>query len=418
MSVRAVFLDRDGVLNVPRIVDRRPYAPTSLLELDIAPGTGLALTRLRAAGFRLVVVTNQPEVARGTLSRDTLDTLHRRLRERLPVDEIRVCPHDNADGCECRKPAPGMLLDAAREAGIDLQKSFLIGDRWRDVEAAQRAGCRSVLIDYDYDEPESRPDHRARTIEDAVEWILGTASADSAREALGRLRVKVFADGADLRGAVDLARNPLITGFTTNPTLMRKAGVTDYKAFAREMIAAIPDRPISLEVFSDDMDEMERQALTIASWGENVFVKVPVTDTSGVPTSPVVRRLTRAGVKVNVTAVLTIAQVRDVVLALSPDTPAYVSVFAGRIADTGRDPLPLMSAALALLKLAPAAELIWASPRELLNLFQADAIGCHIITATSDILKKLEIVGRDLSLYSLDTVRMFHKDAAIAGYDI
>lgn len=233
---------------------------------------------------------------------------------------------------------------------------------------------------------------------------------------LANLKVKIFADGADQPGMLEMYRNPLIRGFTTNPTLMRKAGVADYEAFARDVLAVIPDRPISFEVFADDESEMERQARKIASWGENVYVKIPVTNTRGIPTNALVNRLSRSGIKVNVTALMTIRQVRSVVEALEGGAPAYVSVFAGRVADTGRDPLPIMAEAVRVLQGAPNAELIWASPRELLNVFQAASIGCQIITATNDILKKLSLVDKNLDEYSLETVRMFYDDAERAGF--
>lgn len=232
------------------------------------------------------------------------------------------------------------------------------------------------------------------------------------------LKVKLFADGADLNGMREMAANPLIKGFTTNPTLMRKAGIADYAAFARDVLKIIPDRPVSFEVFADDFDEMEVQAHEIASWGRNVNVKIPVTNTRREFCGPLVERLSRAGVQVNVTALLTLDQVKRVADRLAPETAAIVSVFAGRIADTGRDPVPLMAEAVRVLKAKPKAELIWASPRELLNIFQADAVGCHIITATNDILKKLSLVGKDLEHYSLETVEMFYKDAKAAGYTI
>ncbi len=230
------------------------------------------------------------------------------------------------------------------------------------------------------------------------------------------LKVKLFADGADLAGMREMARLPHIKGFTTNPTLMRKAGVSDYRAFAREVLQAIPDRPISFEVFSDEFEEMERQAREIASWGANVYVKIPVTNTRAEPSYALVRRLSHDGLQLNVTALLTLEQVRAVAEALRGGAPSCVSVFAGRIADTGRDPAPIMAEAVRVLQGDPRQELIWASPRELLNVFQADAVGCHIITATNDILKKLSLVGRDLADYSLDTVRMFHDDGRAAGY--
>jgi transaldolase len=232
------------------------------------------------------------------------------------------------------------------------------------------------------------------------------------------LKVKLFADGADLAGIQEMAANPMIKGFTTNPTLMRKAGVADYKTFALQVLAVVKDRPVSFEVFDDEFDEMEKQALEIASWGKNVNVKIPVTNTRGEFSGPLIERLSRSGVQLNVTAVMTAEQVQRVAERLAVDTPAIVSVFAGRIADTGRDPLPIMAEAVRVLKARPKAELIWASPRELLNIFQADQVGCHIITATSDILEKLSLVGKDLDRYSLETVEMFYKDAKAAGYSI
>ncbi|OAI53264.1 transaldolase [Planctomycetaceae bacterium SCGC AG-212-F19] len=232
------------------------------------------------------------------------------------------------------------------------------------------------------------------------------------------LSVKIFADGADLGVIADLARRPYIAGFTTNPTLMRKAGVTDYRAFAVQALKIVRELPISFEVFADEFDAMERQALAIASWAQNVYVKIPVTNTRAESSVPLIRRLSNAGIPVNVTALLTLDQVRDVAAALCPATPSYVSVFAGRIADTGRDPLPVMTRGLELLAGLPKAELIWASPRELLNVIQANDIGCHIITATPDILAKLALIGNDLDNYSLDTVRMFYHDACAAGYSI
>ena len=215
-----------------------------------------------------------------------------------------------------------------------------------------------------------------------------------------------------------LYANPAIQGFTTNPTLMRKAGVTDYQAFARDILSAIPDRPISFEVFADEFEEMERQAYRISSWGTNVYVKIPVTNTRGESSCGLIERLSRGRVKLNVTALLTLEQVRRVRDALAGGAPSYISVFAGRIADTGRDPVPLMAAAVELLRPHPHMELIWASPRELLNVFQADAVGCHIITTSTDILKKLQLVGKDLAAYSLDTVKMFFEDARASGFEL
>jgi transaldolase len=235
---------------------------------------------------------------------------------------------------------------------------------------------------------------------------------------LSNLRTKIFGDGAELDAMLALYRQPYIKGFTTNPTLMRKAGVTDYRAFALRVLASIPDRPISFEVLSDDFAGIERQAREIAEWGPHVYVKIPVTNTMGVPSVELVHRLSHAGIKVNVTAILTLDQVRDVASAVKGGAPSYVSVFAGRIADTGRDPVPIMARAIEILSVEPRAELIWASPRELLNIFQADAAGCHIISVTHDILKKLHLVDKNLDEYSLETVKMFYDDARAAGLAI
>jgi transaldolase len=235
---------------------------------------------------------------------------------------------------------------------------------------------------------------------------------------LRQLKVKIFADGADFDSIVKLSGNPIVKGFTTNPSLVRKAGVTDYEEFGRKLLAAVPDRPVSLEVFADEFGEMARQARAIATWGPNVNVKIPVTNTRKEFSGDLIRELSEDGVVLNVTAILTLDQVRRVAACLSPKTPAIVSVFAGRIADTGVDPVPLMAEAVSILKARPKAELIWASPRELLNIFQADDIGCHIITVTNDILNKLSLVDKDLEAYSLETVEMFRRDALAAGFSI
>lgn len=232
------------------------------------------------------------------------------------------------------------------------------------------------------------------------------------------LKVQIFADGADKAGMLEMYAKPYIKGLTTNPTLMKKVGITDYRAFCKDILTSIKDKPLSFEVFSDDFDEMERQAMEIASWGDNVYVKIPVMNTKQNTCYALVKKLGARNVKMNVTAIMTLEQVRDVMSALNPNVPSYVSVFAGRIADTGRDPVPIMAAAVEILKLAPAAELIWASPRELLNIFQADAVGCHVITVTNDILKKLSLLGYDLDAYSLDTVKMFFNDAVAAGFKL
>jgi len=235
---------------------------------------------------------------------------------------------------------------------------------------------------------------------------------------VNQLKVKIFSDGANKADMLSMYQKSFIKGLTTNPTLMCKAGIKDYEAFARDILSVIKDAPISFEVFSDDFEEMKRQAYKIASWGDNVYVKIPVTNTQGETCYALVKELAEAGVKQNVTAVFTLEQVWAVVDALVKGPSAYVSVFAGRIADTGRDPIPLMKKALELLKPYPQLELIWASPRELLNVFQANEIGCHIITVTNDIINKLSSVGKDLEVFSLETVKMFYNDAVAAGFEL
>jgi len=235
---------------------------------------------------------------------------------------------------------------------------------------------------------------------------------------LDQLKVSIFADGADKKGMLEMYRQPHIKGFTTNPTLMRKAGVANYEVFAKDILAAIPDRSISFEVFADDFDEMERQARRIARWGKHVSVKIPITNTKRESSIAMVRKLSQDGIALNVTAMFTLQQVQNVVDAVKDGAACFISIFAGRIADTGRDPVPLMTEAVRRLEQAPNTELIWASPRELLNIFQADDIGCHVITVTNDILKKLSLIGKDMDDYSLETVKMFYDDGQAAKYTL
>jgi transaldolase len=232
------------------------------------------------------------------------------------------------------------------------------------------------------------------------------------------LKIKIFADGADLESIKTLYALPIIKGFTTNPTLMRQAGIQDYKSFALEVLKIVPDRPVSFEVFADDIEGMEAQALEIASWGNNVNVKIPITNTKGESTNELVRRLSSKGIVCNVTAIFTLEQLQETVDVLDSNTPAILSIFAGRIADTGFDPVPLMREAVKIAQSKPKSEILWASPRELLNIFQADEVGCHIITVTHDVIKKLTGVGKDLTVFSLETVSMFYRDAQAAGYTI
>ena len=235
---------------------------------------------------------------------------------------------------------------------------------------------------------------------------------------LGNLKVKIFADGADKSTMLEMYAKSHIHGLTTNPTLMRKSGILDYKKFCVDILQTIKDKPLSFEVFSDDFMEMERQALEIASWADNIYVKIPITNTKKETCYDLVKTLSHQGVKLNVTALMTLDQVQNVVNNLNPDVASYISIFAGRVADTGRDPIPMMRKALSIMETQPLSELIWASPRELLNIFQAHDIGCHIITVTADILKKLDLIGYDLDEYSLDTVKMFYNDALVAGFKL
>jgi transaldolase len=233
-----------------------------------------------------------------------------------------------------------------------------------------------------------------------------------------KITTRIFADGASLPAILELARDPRISGFTTNPTLMRQAGVSDYAAFAAELLGHVTTLPVSFEVFADEPEEMRRQARLIASWGENVYVKIPVTTTAGEPMTELVRDLSHDGVKVNVTAMCTLEQVEVATAAVAGGAPSYLSVFAGRIADAGVDPVPLVRRAVEIMTAAPAAECLWASPREVLNLVQANSAGCHIITMTPDLLRKLDLLGKDLSQFSLETVQMFFRDATAAGYSL
>ena len=235
---------------------------------------------------------------------------------------------------------------------------------------------------------------------------------------ISQLKVKIFADGADKAAMLDMHARPYIKGLTTNPTLMRNSGIANYRAFAKDILSQIHDKPVCFEVLADDFEEMERQALEIASWADNVYVKIPVTNTKRETSRALVNRLADRQVKLNVTAIMTLPQVREISAALNPATASYVSVFAGRIADTGIDPLPLMAAAVEMLKINTKAELVWASTREILNIFQADAIGCQVITVTSDIIRKLPLIGYDLEEYSIDTVKMFYDDARSAGFSL
>ena len=417
---RAVFLDRDGVINRALERDRKPYPPTRVEEFEILPEVPAALAALKRAGFFLIVATNQPDVGRGTLAKEVVDQIHAHMLAQLPIDRVEVCCHPGkgASDCDCRKPKPGMLLRAAAALDIDLARSWMVGDRWRDVDCGHAAGCQTIFIDRGYaEELKQKPDFSARNLAGAMTIIL--ARLKNMKRTLKDLNVKIFADGADKKGMLELNANPLITGMTTNPTLMRKAGLTDFEAFARDILQNITAKPLSLEVFSDEFAEMKRQAVKINGWGGNVYVKIPITNTRNESSLPLIKELAADGVKLNVTAILTLEQVRGVAVALNPKVPAVVSVFAGRIADTGVDPVPAMIECNRILERLPQAELLWASVREVLNIFQANDCGCHIVTVPHDILgKALKMSGMDLGELSLDTVKMFANDAKAAGFSL
>ena len=419
---RAVFLDRDGVLVVPEMRNGRSYAPRSLAAFEFYPDAAQSLARLKAAGYLLVVVTNQPDIGNALVSMEVVNEMHRRMAEQLPIDRIEICPHPGSAGCDCRKPRPGMLIEAARQCGIDLADSVMVGDRSSDVEAGRAAGCRTIFLDLDYanEEKPAAADFTVRSLAAATDVILDLMPNErgAAMHVVNGLRVKIFADGADLDGMLEMARLPYIRGFTTNPTLMRKAGVTNYEVFARTLLGRITRHPVSFEVFADDFAGMIAQARTIAAWGSNVNVKVPVMNTRGEFTGPVLRALAAEGIALNVTAVMTPEQVAAVAAVLDPAVPAIVSVFAGRVADTGIDPVAHMRACKDILAVLPRAELLWASPREVLNIFQADAIGCDIITCSNDMIAKLSLAGKNLLDYSRETVQMFHRDAAASSFSI
>jgi transaldolase len=424
--IRAVFLDRDGVLNLPEMHDGVPYPPQDPADFRLYPEAKAGCELLRQAGFRLVVVTNQPDVGRGMQTIEAVERMHAMLAEALAPDRIEVCTAADASAPDAfrRKPAPGMLLDAARALEIDLAASYMIGDRWRDIDCGHAAGCRTIFIERGYAEKlRQSPHHYAANMLEAARLILRlekppqTAAINGTP--LADLPVKIFADGANEREMFELYRSDLIRGLTTNPTLMRKAGIRDYETFARGVLAVVRDKPVSFEVLSDDFDEMHRQARRIGGWQENVFVKIPITNTRGESALPLVQRLAGKGVRLNLTAILTLAQVEGAAAALAPEVPAVVSVLAGRIADTGIDPIPLMRRSREILQPLPRAELLWGSVREVLNLYQAAQSGAHIVTVSREILAKAaQFAGRDLAALSVETVQMFYDDAVAAGYQL
>jgi histidinol-phosphate phosphatase family protein len=322
----AVFLDRDGVLNEAIVRNGKPYPPRDLNELVITSGARAALEELKREGFLLIVVTNQPDIARGKAKRDDVDKLNAQLLAIFPLDAIEVCEHDDCNQCDCRKPNSGMLLRAGTKLGVDLARSFMVGDRWRDIEAGRRAGCRTILIGDGYGETfPCAPTINFASLPQAATWIIQhTRLSGDHMKTVSDLKVAIFADGAEKTGMLEMYAKPYIKGFTTNPTLMRKAGVTDYEKFARDILQEIPDRPISFEVFADDFAEMARQARKIATWGSNIRVKIPITNTRRESAVPLCERLTKEGIQLNVTAIFTLEQVQAAVNAVKGGAPTYV----------------------------------------------------------------------------------------------
>ncbi len=435
---KAVFLDRDGLLNrlVLNPATGEYEAPHRVEDLEIFPNAAGCLKKLQDAGYLLFLVSNQPDHAKGKTTLEMIKRIHEKFDLLLTSQGVHFtgyyyCYHhpkgiaaEYSGECECRKPKPFFILKAQKEHGLDLAGSWMVGDQDTDIEAGRAAGTRTILVEEPVSEKKrgtSSPDHKTKDLEGAVNIILQKGQknrGDANMETVGKIKIKLYADGADLTKMLEAHKEGVVSGFTTNPTLMRKAGVQNYEEFAKAVITAIPDMPISFEVFSDDLAGMEKEARRIASWGKNVYIKIPVTNTKGESTTPLIKKLSHEGLKLNVTAVFTAEQVKAISKALSPATPSVVSVFAGRIADTGRDPEPAMREAAEILRPNQKAELLWASSRELLNIMQAESCGCHIITVTQDILKKVRMVGKDLTELSLDTVKMFYSDAQAAGYRI
>jgi transaldolase len=430
MNSSLILLDRDGVLN-RMVVDPEHGtvdSPLDASQVEILPGVPESLKRLTDAGYGLAVVSNQPAWAKGKVTREALENVHERvIREATALGarilSSHICYHRAEEGCACRKPAAGLLHEAfSMNEGFVPKDSWMVGDGVTDVQAGKLAGLLTALLGPQkcstcrlVEESGAWPSYWGYDLPDFTTHLLGDAGSAAGPS----LRVKVFADGASLDSIRCRAADPMIQGFTTNPTLMRKAGVENYEEFSRSVLAAVADHPVSFEVIADTAEEIERQALQISTWAHNAYVKIPVTTTRGEPLTEVIRRLSHRGVKINVTAVFTLEQVQEVTQALRGGAPSVVSVFAGRIADAGIDPVPHMRAALALCRAAdPRIELLWASPREVLNIIQADQVGVDIITVTDDLLAKIPQLGKDLRAFSLETVCMFKRDADAGGYTL
>jgi transaldolase len=384
---KAFFFDRDGILNKAIVKNRKPYSPKFPHQLEKNYEILNLIKHLKKNKFIIIVITNQPELSRGGLFKYSSIFMNFLIEKYFLIDEIFVCGHNKKDRCNCRKPKNGMLISAAKKWNIDFKKSFLIGDRWKDIEAGNSVGCKTIYIDYNF----------------KMNKFNNT---------------KIFADGADFNEMIKLSKTSFVKGLTTNPSLMRKNGISDYESFAKKILKKIKKKPLSFEVFSDNIDEMKEQALKINSWGKNIYVKIPITNTKKKSTAKLIKYLTSKNIKVNVTAVMTLKQVKEVLKNLNPKIPSYISIFAGRIADTGRDPVPTMQAALKLMKKNKNCELIWASTREIYNIYQSSQIKCHIITVTADLIRKFPLLNYNLERYSLDTVKGFRSDAVKSKFKI
>lgn len=430
MSRPLILLDRDGVLNKMVIEPEHGVADSPLhpSQVVLMAGVAEALARLTEAGYGLVVVSNQPAAAKGKTSRENLEAVHARVIAQACARGARilgshVCWHRAEDDCSCRKPAVG-LLQAALQAHPEHARAgaWMVGDGLTDVQAGRTLGLHTAFIGKMFcaackqlDDTVGPADHIAPHLPAFVDHLLGTAATPVGPLA-SALRVRVFADGADLVTLRRRAADPRIAGFTTNPSLARKAGVNGYERFAREALAVAEGRPLSIEVVADDADTIAAQARRIHGWGDNAYVKIPVTTSRGEPLWPLAGRLSQEGVKINLTALLPLWQVAQAAEVFRGGAPSIVSVLAGRVADAGIDPVGHMRAARAICRAAdPAIELLWASPREVYNVVQADHIGVDIITLTDDLLCKLHLLGGDLDAVSLDTVRGLKADADLGG---
>lgn len=430
---KAIFLDRDGVIN------RLVYNPNSSQyesphfekEVELYPGVLPALKQLKDRGYLLFLISNQPSFAKGKTSLENIQAIHERIHKHLldfgvEFTEYFYCYHhpqgiisEYAYDCQCRKPKPYFLLQAKDKYCLNMADSWMIGDCDLDIQCGLSAGVKTIAISEEKSKQRRgsvKAHFCANNLMEAVEAIFKQEKRMG--KPLEGLKIKIFADGADISAMKRAYQEGIVKGFTTNPVLMRKANIIDYEKFAHEALREIPDLPISFEVLSDDFSSMEREARKISSWGRNVNVKIPITNTKGESSIPLIHKLSLDGLFLNITAILTVEQMKEIAEAISPKAKTIVSVFAGRIADTGRDPMPYIKKGVELLKANPHAELLWASSRELLNIFQAEACGCRIITVTDDILNKIPMVGKELDILSLETVDLFYKNIQTGGYKI